>query len=218
MQNQLQGQCPEKRWAHKQQICPHRHPRRIDNPSATRVEGLRSGEAQFQLPADGIADLGRILNEALGGGKKSVRFASRGVQVRSEGYCRCKHWHAGDCHYTILERLAQGLEDTAAEFGEFIQEEHALGRPRHVPWGRHLAPADQPDIGDGVGGRASWARRDQGRPVAREAGDAMEARGLKGLSQGHGRQDGGESPRQHRPACPGRAEQGLLWSERLHHV
>jgi hypothetical protein len=43
--------------------------------------------------------------------------------------------------------------------------------------------------------------------VAREAGDAMEARRLKGFGQGHGRQDRGESPRQHGRARPGRADE-----------
>jgi hypothetical protein len=43
--------------------------------------------------------------------------------------------------------------------------------------------------------------------VAREARDAVDARGLNGFGRGHGGQDGGESPRQHRVARPGGAEQ-----------
>jgi hypothetical protein len=54
---------------------------------------------------------------------------------------------------------------------------------------------------------AKRARRDQCRAGAGAAGDAMEARRLKGFGEGHGRQDGGESPRQHRRARPRGAEQ-----------
>jgi hypothetical protein len=63
-------------------------------------------------------------------------------------------------------------------------------------------PPDQPDIGDGVMGGATWPGHDQGRPVARETSDAMDARGLDSLSQGHRREDGGKAPGQHRRARP----------------
>jgi len=36
-------------------------------------------------------------------------------------------------HYARLERLAQGLEDMAAEFGQVIQEKHAMLCQRHFP-------------------------------------------------------------------------------------
>jgi hypothetical protein len=87
---------------------------------------------------------------------------------------------------TLLERLAQGFEDMAAEFGPCIQEAHAVVRERHLARPRHVAPADQPRVRKGVGG-AERPGHDQRRPVAREASDAMETRGLKGLSQSHGR-------------------------------
>ena len=55
---------------------------------------------------------------------------------------------------TILERLAQDLQDMAAELGPCIQEEHAIVGQGHFARHRHVAPADQPDIRDGVmGGR-----------------------------------------------------------------
>jgi hypothetical protein len=87
----------------------------------------------------------------------------------------------------ILERLAQDLEDMAAARRPCIQEEHAVVGPRHLARHRHVAPADPPHIGDGVMGGAKRPGRDQGRTFAREASDAMDARGLNGLSQGHGR-------------------------------
>ena len=45
-----------------------------------------------------------------------------------------------------------------------------------------------------------------GGAAAGEAGDAVNTRGLDGLGQGHGRQDGGESAGQHRLARPWRAK------------
>jgi hypothetical protein len=48
--------------------------------------------------------------------------------------------------------------------------------------------------------------------VAGEAGDAVNARGPTGLSDGHGWQDGGESPGQHRLSRPGGAEQKHIWN------
>ena len=47
------------------------------------------------------------------------------------------------------------------------------------------------------------AGRDQRRAVAGEAGDAVDAGGLNGLGEGHGRQDDGKAPRQHGRARPG---------------
>jgi hypothetical protein len=41
----------------------------------------------------------------------------------------------------------------AAEFREFIQEEHAMVGQRHVARHWHVAPADQPRIREGVVGR-----------------------------------------------------------------
>ena len=45
---------------------------------------------------------------------------------------------------TLLERLAQDLEDMAAEHGQFIQEQHAMVSQRHVARHRHVAPAISP--------------------------------------------------------------------------
>jgi hypothetical protein len=47
---------------------------------------------------------------------------------------------------TLLERLAQNLEDMAAELGPCIQEAHAVVGQRHVARHRHGAPTDQPRL------------------------------------------------------------------------
>ena len=102
---------------------------------------------------------------------------------------------------TLLERLAQDLQDMAAALGPFIQEEHAVVGQRHLAGHRYVAAADQPRIRDGLVGRAKRAGRDQRRAVAGEAGDTMDARGLNGFGEGHRRQDGGESAGQP-STCP----------------
>ena len=48
----------------------------------------------------------------------------------------------------------------AAKLGPFIQEEHAIVGQRHLARHRHVAPADQPCIRDGMVGDAKGASRD----------------------------------------------------------
>ena len=87
----------------------------------------------------------------------------------------CKGLYVSDA---VLERLAQDLEDMAAELGPFIQEEHAIVGQRHLPRHRHVAPADQPRIRDGVMGGATRSGRDPRRAIPREASDAREVGGV----------------------------------------
>jgi hypothetical protein len=108
---------------------------------------------------------------------------------------------------TLLERLPQDLQDVAAELGPFIQEEHPVVSQRDLARHRHVPPADQSRVRDGVVRGAKWAGRDPRRAVAGAAGDAVNPRGLKGLGEGHGRQNGGEAPGQHRRARPRRAKE-----------
>jgi hypothetical protein len=53
---------------------------------------------------------------------------------------------------THLEGLAQDLQAVAAELQQFIQKKHPMVRPRHLAGHRHVAAADQADIGDRVMG------------------------------------------------------------------
>ena len=71
---------------------------------------------------------------------------------------------------------------------------------------RASAP-NQPSSGDRIGLGATWAGGDPRRAVAGEARDAVDTRGLNRLGEGHRRQDGGQSPCQHRLARPRGAEQ-----------
>jgi hypothetical protein len=101
---------------------------------------------------------------------------------------------------TLLERLPQDLQDMAAALGPFIQEAHAMVGQRHLARHRDVAAADQPRIREGLVGRPTRAGCDSRCVVDGEARDAEDVRGLKGFCQGHGWQDGGESPRQDRRA------------------
>jgi hypothetical protein len=106
------------------------------------------------------------------------------------------------CSDIDLQRLTHDLEPMAPARRQLMQEKHAVGRPRPLAGHGHLPAADQAHLGDGLQRGAAGASRDQGRPGAREAGTAVEARGLEGPSQGHGGQNGREPLRQPRRARP----------------
>src|SRR5258706_8292223 len=56
-----------------------------------------------------------------------------------------------------LERFAQGFEYLAVEFGQLVQEQHAVVRERYLAGARVAAPADQRDAGSRVVRRAERA-------------------------------------------------------------
>ena len=56
---------------------------------------------------------------------------------------------------------------------------------------------NQHSSGDRIGLGATWTGRDPRRAGAVAANNAMDTRGLNGLGEGHGRQDGGEPSREH---------------------
>jgi hypothetical protein len=48
------------------------------------------------------------------------------------------------CREVVFERLAQDLQDMAAELGQFIQEEHAVVGQRHLAgWPPPISPASE---------------------------------------------------------------------------
>ena len=71
---------------------------------------------------------------------------------------------------------------------------------RRVARHRHVTPADQSHIREGVVGGATRAGRDERGAGTGAAGDAVDAGGVKGFAQGHGRQSGGQAACQHRLA------------------
>jgi hypothetical protein len=107
---------------------------------------------------------------------------------------------------TILKRLTQHVQDVAAELWPCIQKKHPMVRPRHFARPRHLAPADQPDIRDGVMGGATRAGRYQGRTLTGAADDAADSGGLEGFWYQLGGQDRGQPPPEIRHAYSQRVQ------------
>jgi hypothetical protein len=101
---------------------------------------------------------------------------------------------------TLLDRLAQHLQYVAVELRQFIQQEHAMVRQRHLARHRDLTAADRAHSRDGVMGGTKRAGGDEGGAGLTSARDAVNARGLNGFGQGHRRQEGGEPPGQPRLA------------------
>jgi hypothetical protein len=66
----------------------------------------------------------------------------------------CAYWLVEE---TVLERLAQDLEDLALALGPLIQPQEAMRRQGHLPRRGQLAAAAQARIGDGVVGGAERA-------------------------------------------------------------
>jgi hypothetical protein len=77
---------------------------------------------------------------------------------------------------SLLEGLAQHLQDVAAELRQFIQEEDAVVCQRPLARHRDLASPDQPHIGDGVMGGTKWARGDECGAGAGAAGNTVVMR------------------------------------------
>jgi hypothetical protein len=82
---------------------------------------------------------------------------------------------------TLIEGLAQHLEEVAAELRPFIQKQHPVVRQRHLAWHWHLAASDQPHLGDGVMRGTTRARSDDGGAGAGAAGDARDESGVEAL-------------------------------------
>ena len=84
---------------------------------------------------------------------------------------------------TLLEGLAQDLQDVAAELRQFIQKEHPMVGQRHFARHRRVPPADQPYIGDGVMWGATRAGYDPRRTIPREGSDATDVGGVDRCGQ-----------------------------------
>ena len=76
---------------------------------------------------------------------------------------------------TLLQRLAQDLEDMPPELRPFIDEENAVVRPRHLARHGEGPAADQPHIRDRLMRGATRPGGDDGGAPPGEAGDAMDA-------------------------------------------
>jgi hypothetical protein len=102
----------------------------------------------------------------------------------------------------LLKGLTPHLQDMSAKLRPFIQQEHAMMRQGDLARHRELAATDQPDIGNGVMRGATRAPGHHCRAGTGEAGHVMDARGLQGFGETHGRHNGGQPACQHRLPYP----------------
>jgi hypothetical protein len=119
---------------------------------------------------------------------------------------------------TLLEGLLQDLHEPAAALGPFIQEEQAVVGRRHLARPRHMAPADQPGVRDGmvrhaVRAAVTKAVRSTARPATRR---------MRVVSTASARVMAGRMVVSRRAStdvpAPGGPMRRTEWAERLHRL
>ena len=68
------------------------------------------------------------------------------ASTRYGGLRACSHRYMGDCHYTLLERLAEPCEDVPPARRELVPEAPARVRPRPRARQRELTAAAPPHL------------------------------------------------------------------------
>ena len=81
------------------------------------------------------------------------------------------------------KRLAHDFENVAGEFGQFVEEEHAVVGQRDFARARDHAAADQSGVGDGVVRRTKGARAHQAAGLHRARRRRCESWWSPGLLQ-----------------------------------
>ena len=117
-----------------------------------------------------------------------------------------RHGGAGDGDVAVFERLAQDFENVAGEFGQLVEEEHAVVGEADFAGARDHAAADEAGVGDGVVRRAEGALGDEARVRVEHAGDGVDLGGLEGFVETQRREDGGQALGEHGLAGAGRAD------------
>lgn len=103
---------------------------------------------------------------------------------------------AHDRDGTVLQRLAQQLEDVAAELRELVEKQDATMGEADLSRSRDQASADKPRSGDGVvwSAKGTFAQSRDSGPQA--PGDAVHDRRFERLLVGERREDAGETLRE----------------------
>ena len=97
----------------------------------------------------------------------------------------------------LLERLAQGLENTLGEFRQLVHEEHAEMGEADLAGMRNAAAADQARVGGGVMGCAERPLGDEPTPGGEKPAHAPHHGHLDRLVQRERRQDAREATGEH---------------------
>ena len=116
-----------------------------------------------------------------------------------------RHRLARDAYRPLLERLPQRVERAGRELPELVEEQHAPVRECDLARAGAAAPAaDERGGRRGVVGGAERPAADEAAGD-RFAGGGVDAGDLERLGGGQGREDGAQSPGEHRLAGAGRA-------------
>lgn len=135
--------------------------------------------------------------------------ARTGVHCRDEhepGGIGEGHGGAGYGYAALFHGLPEQVDDVSAEFGEFVEEEHAVVGQAHLAGPRYVASAYEPGVGDGVVRRPEGAVQDEGGMVE-QARHAEDLRCLEGFFEAEGRQNSRNSLCEHGLSGAWRAHQ-----------
>src|SRR5258707_382066 len=108
------------------------------------------------------------------------------------------HSCATDRHPAFFERLPHYVAVVAAEFREFVKEEHPVVSERDLPGPGDYPTADKGAVGDRVMRCAEGATTEHRRIPRKESGDRMNLSCFNRFLESEGRQNGGDARCEHR--------------------
>ena len=112
---------------------------------------------------------------------------------------------ARDHDFARLDRLAQGFQNRTGEFGKLVHEQNTVMRQADFARLRPTPTTNDGGHGGGVVRFAKWARPVDAALV-QKPGEGVDHRRFQRLERGQGRQDAGQTGRQHGFARPRRAD------------
>ena len=123
-----------------------------------------------------------------------VVAAGAGIRRRYKGKRRRETqvvFSTGNRYPTIFEGLAQALEDVSLELRQFIEEEHAVMSQGYLAGKDVGASSQHSGVRDRLVGSPEGPQGNDSPVFSQKvAAYGVNARGLQGLLEGHGRQNG----------------------------
>ena len=124
----------------------------------------------------------------------------------------------GDIDHSIFQWLPHDFQDTPVKFRQLIQKKDTIVSQADLSRLRESATSYHSDIRDRMMGRAKRTLYHQGGATSYLTGYGMDFSCFQGLMQGKGRQDRGETFRQHRLATSGRTYHDQIMSAGCGHL
>ena len=173
----------------------------------------RDGDDQIHAVEQRAGELGLVI---LAAAWRAAAFARAIAEIAAAARIHRRHQlearrvgdvraGAGDGGLPALQRLAQGLQRGAGEFGPFIHEQHAAMGERDLAGAGAVAAARNRRR---AGGMVRLAERRAGDepPLLQHASDGMHHAHLQRLARREVRQQPGQARGEHRFAAAGRAD------------